>query len=187
MANIKRKHITFGSPRLNTINYIPIDNATIVNGSVNLANRIGYFPIYIDKKINNPNFCMHVTTAGAGVGNIPIGIYNGNNGLDNASVLWSGFLNYSAATGIYKVSPNIVLNEGFYILASCTNVSGSNTLAGIPGIKYTKALFGDSINSIIDFNTTSAFESTGTNLPASIDGNISGNYSSIAPVITIEY
>lgn len=188
MGTLKRTTILSGGPRNARTNYIPIDNTTLVTASY-LANRIGYFPIYIDRKINNPIFCMNIITAGAGVsGGLPIGIYNGENGIDNAPLLWSGIINYGSATGIYKTSPNIMLNQGFYILASCSNVTGITYTASGPGIKYTKALFGDSTTSIADsFNTTSAFESTGINLPTIINGNISGSYSVIAPIVTIEY
>lgn len=190
MATINRKTIIFGGSREGGRNYIPIDNSSLANVSASVSNRIGYFPIYIDKKINNPSFCMQITTAGASNGQLPIGIYDGKNGIDNASLLWSGLLNYGTSTGIYKISPNIMLNEGFYILASCSNViGGAYTASGPAGVKYTKALFGDSTTSTANsFSTTSnTFESTGINLPLIIDGNISGSYSPITPIITIEY
>lgn len=187
MAIIKRKNFIFGGPKTTNLNYIPIDNSTLATTTY-LANRIGYFPIYIYKNIYNPNFCIEITTAG-NAGGLPIGIYNGFNGLSNAPLIWSGFLNYGGPTGIYKTSAPISLQEGFYILASCSNITGAVTYtARAPGIKYTKSLFGDSTTSIANsFNTTSAFESTGVNLPLVIDGNISGSYSVIAPIVTIEY
>ena len=177
----------FGGPKTVTTNYIPRDNITL-GTNVHLANRIGYFPIYINKKIYNPNFCMEITSAG-NPGGIPIGIYNGSNGLNNAPLIWSGSLEYSSTTQVYKRSANISLEEGFYVLASCTNFTGFQ-YGGIriPGIKYTKSLFGDFTGSAItSFTTTTAFEVTGINLPVSIDGNITGSFSSIAPLITIEY
>jgi len=186
MAIIKRKNMIFGGPKTTTLNYIPIDNSSLATASY-FPNRIGYFPIYVNKKIYNPNFCMEITTSG-NAGGLPIGIYNGFNGLNNAPLIWSGLLNYGGPIGIYKRSASISLEEGFYILASCSNVTGGAYTARAPGIKHTKSLFGDSTTSISDsFNTTSAFESTGINLPLIIDGNISGSYSVTAPIVTIEY
>lgn len=193
MAAINRRTIIFGGSRTVRINYIPIDNTTLANVVASLPNRIGYFPIYIDNKINNPIFCMNITSAFFGSpgtsGGLPIGIYNGQNGIDNAPLLWSGLINYGTGIGVYKTSPNIMLNEGFYILASSSNYTGTIPALGFaPGIKHTKALFGDSLTSIANsFITTSAFESTGVRLPTTIDGNISGNYSVVAPIVTIEY
>lgn len=192
MAALKRTTMIFGGPRSTRINYIPIDNTTLVNAT-QISNRIGYFPIYIDKKINNPIFSINITASvisSPGVsGGLPIGIYNGQNGIDNAPLLWSGLVNYGTGIGVYKTSPNIMLNEGFYILASSSNFTGIiGYTAAAPGIKHTKALFGDSLTSIANnFTTTSAFESTGVRLPTTIDGNISGSYSVIAPIVTVEY
>lgn len=192
MAAINRRTIIFGGSRTVRINYIPIDNTSLGSTSP-IPNRIGYFPIYIDKKINNPIFSINITAnviSSPGVsGGLPIGIYNGQNGIDNARLLWSGLINYGTGIGVYKTSPNIMLNEGFYILASSSNYTGLiSYTAYAPGIKHTKALFGDSLTSIANsFNTTSAFESTGVSLPTTIDGNISGGYSVIAPIVTIEY
>lgn len=171
-----------------TTNYIPRDNTTLITTSY-IANRIGYFPIYINKKIFNPNFCMEVTTANIGAGGVPVGIYNGSNGLNNAPLIWSGSLEYGIPTGVYKKSANISLEEGFYVLASCSNATGvAYNIVRAPGIKFTKSLFGDSTNSAItSFTTTSAFEVTGINLPVSIDANITGSFTPIAPIITIEY
>ena len=187
MAIIKRKNMIFGGPKTVTTNYIPRDNAILATTSY-LADRIGYFPIYINKKIFNPNFCMEITSAGS-AGGIPVGIYNGSNGLNNAPVIWSGSLEYGGPTGIYKRSVNISLEEGFYVLASCSNATGS-VYAGVRapgGIKFTKSLFGDSTG-VNSFSTTSNFEVTGVNLPVSINGNaITGGLGIIAPLITIEY
>lgn len=190
MAIIKRKNMIFGGPKTVTTNYIPRDNAILAT-TVHFANRIGYFPIYINKKIYNPNFCMEITSAGFGAGGVPIGIYNGSNGLNNAPLIWSGSLEYQFPTGVYKRSVNISLEEGFYVLASCTNFTGSQ-YGGIRipgGIRYTKSLFGDFTGSAITtFTTTSAFEVTGINLPVSINGdNITGGFSATGPLITIEY
>ena len=178
----------FGGPKTVTTNYIPRDNAILATTSY-LADRIGYFPIYIDKKIFNPNFCMEITTANVGAGGVPIAIYNGSNGLNNAPLIWSGFLEYGIPTGVYKRSVNISLEEGFYVLASCSNFTGSQ-YAGVRapgGIKFPKSLFGDSTG-VNSFSTTSNFEVTGVNLPVSINGNaITGSLGIIAPLITIEY
>lgn len=186
MGIIKRKNMIFGGPKTVTTNYIPRDNIT-VSTNVYVANRIGYFPIYIDKKIYNPNFCIEITTSNFGNGGVPVAIYNGSNGLNNAPLIWSGSLEYAIPIGVYKRSVNISLEEGFYVLASCTNFTGSQ-YGGvrIPGIKYTKSLFGDS-TAITSFTTTSAFEVTGINLPVSIDANLTGSFSATAPLTTIEY
>ena len=190
MAIIKRKNMIFGGPKTATINYSPIDTYTFATASpAGIINRIGCWPIYINKKIFNPNFCMEITSAGS-AGGIPVGIYNGSNGLNNAPVIWSGSLEYSGPTGVYKKSANISLEEGFYVLATCNNVTGS-LYAGVRvagGIRHVKSSFGDSTG-VTSFNTTAAaFEFTGASLPVSIDGNnITGALSTIAPAITLEY
>lgn len=190
MAIIKRKNMIFGEAKTVAVNYGPKDVYSFGTAAqAGITNRVGCWPIYINKKIYNPNLCMEITTAGS-PGGIPVGIYNGSNGLHNASLIWSGSLEYGGPTGVYKRSANISLEEGFYVLASCSNVTGTAyagaRVAG--GVRHVKSSFGDSTG-INSFNITAAgFEFTGINLPESINGNnITGNLSAIVPVITIEY
>ena len=190
MAIIKRKNMIFGGPKTATINYSPIDNYTFATASpAGIINRIGCWPIYINKKIFNPNFCME-TTSVSSAGGIPVGIYNGSNGLNNAPIIWSGSLQYGGPTGVYKISANISLEEGFYVLATCNNVTGSlyGGVRTAGGIRYVKSSFGDSTGLNSFAITTSAFEFTGASLPISINGNdITGSLGSIVPAITLEY
>jgi len=189
MGIIKRKDMIFGGPKTVTTNYLSRDAHTYTSSSPGgIINRIGCWPIYINKKIFNPNFCMEITSAGS-AGGIPVAIYNGSNGLNNAPVIWSGSLEYGGLTGVYKKSADISLEEGFYVLAACNNVTGT-LYAGVrvAGIRHVKSSFGDSTG-VTSFNTTaSAFEFTGASLPVSINGNdITGSSSTIVPGITLEY
>jgi len=190
MAIIKRKNMIFGGEKTVTTNYGPRDGYTFATVSPGgTVDRIGCWPIYINKKIFNPNFCMEITTAGS-AGGIPVGIYNGSNGLNNAPVIWSGSLEYGGPTGIYKTSANISLEEGFYVLATCNNVTGT-LYAGVRaagGIRHVKSSFGDSTGTFNFSVVSSAFEFTGANLPVSINGNdITGSFATIVPAITLEY
>jgi hypothetical protein len=190
MAIIKRKNMIFGGPKTVTTNYSPRDAYTFSTTSPGgITDRIGCWPIYINKKIFNPNFCMEITAAGS-AGGVPVAIYNGSNGLNNAPVIWSGSLEYGGPTGVYKKSANISLEEGFYVLASCSNTTGSAYVGvrSAGGIRHVKSSFGDSTG-VNSFNTTaSAFEFTGTSLPVFINGNnITGAFSNIVPAITLEY
>jgi hypothetical protein len=124
--NIKRYYyastlMTFG----NVVFAIPSDN-------------INYSPIYINKYIENPNFCIESI---AGTGTIQVGIYDGKDGLSGARLLWSDNIVVSAA-GITKIPSNIKLKEGWYILGSII-ISCNSLNARTNATNLFRLLFGE--------------------------------------------
>jgi len=149
---------------------------------------INYMPIYINKYIENPNFCIDVT---AGSATVQVGIYDGKNGLSGARLLWSGNI-VASSIGIIKISSNIKLKEGWYILGS-TITSLTSLTARVPATNMFRVLFGERTDASIGAGTASSHfaEANTAGLLSTISTFSSGNITQLAnasaPLVVLEY
>jgi hypothetical protein len=111
--------------------YLPYGfTSTAVTTSPTVAT-ISYVPYYIKKTAVNPTICIEKTAdpSGISVDSVNVGIYSGDDGLINASLLISDNIQPTvggsgSALGIFSKQLNITLKRGFYIVAG-VKASGS--------------------------------------------------------------
>jgi hypothetical protein len=75
---------------------------------------IAYLPYFIRKNTSNLILCVEQT--GAGTQSIDVGIYNGQNGISSAPLIYSGTITCTGI-GIFTISSNLAFNVGYYIVA----------------------------------------------------------------------
>lgn len=147
MATIKKNNNFFFPSNSNIKRYYyPSTNTTFTSTTPQNAinNRIFYMPIYINRYIENPNFCIEITAI-TGSFTFQVGIYSSINGIINAPLLWKGNI-VSSSIGIAKVTSNIRLKEDWYILASTITSVGTSATFRIAGTNMFRVLFGESAN-----------------------------------------
>ena len=147
MATIKKNNNFFFPSNPNVKKYYypsatAIFSLTTTTGS--LSYKVLYTPIYITRYIENPNFCVEITAI-AGTSTVQVGIYSSINGLINAPLLWKGNI-ITSSIGIPKVTSNIKLKEGWYILASTITSIGGSTTFRMHGTNMHRVLFGEDTN-----------------------------------------
>jgi len=190
MATIKKNNNFFFPSNSNVKKYYhPSTNAIFTSTSTqaSVTNRIIYMPIYISRYIENPNFCIEITTI-TGSLTVQVGIYSSTNGLINAPLLWKGNI-VSSSIGIQKVISNIRLKEDWYILASTITSIGGSTGVRIPGTNMFKALFGEATDALSLGNGTANsfyFEDIVGGLPNNIGTPSTISVASV-PMVSLEY
>jgi hypothetical protein len=190
MAVIKKNsNFFFPSPR-NKRYYYPSTVSTFATPQfLTITTNINYMPIYINKYIENPNFCIDVTAGSTAT--VQVGIYDGKNGLSRAPLLWSGNIVVSSI-GIIKISSNIKLKEGWYILGS-TITSLSSLTVRVPATNMFRVLFGERTDVSIGSAAASSHfsEANAGGLLSTISTFSSGNIIQLtnpsAPLVVLEY
>ena len=190
MATIKKNNNFFFPSNSNVKKYYyPSTNAIFSSTSnqTSVTNRIVYMPIYISRYIENPNFCIEITSI-TGSLTVQVGIYSSINGLINAPLLWKGNI-VTSSTGIQKVTSNIKLKEDWYILASTITSIGGSTTFRIPATNMFKALFGEATDaSALGNGTANSFYHE--DIVGGLANNIGAPFTtSVAtvPMVALEY
>lgn len=188
MATIKKNNNFFFPSNPNIKRYYYASTVTTFGSVVFVvpSDNINYSPIYISKYIENPNFCIESIS---GTGTIQVGIYDGKNGLSGAPLLWSGNIVISAA-GITKISSNIKLKEGWYILGAII-ISCNSLNARIYATNLFRVLFGERTDILIGGGLGSSHYAQSN--PGGLVSTI-GSFSSInlvsqanSPAVALEY
>lgn len=136
--------------------YIP-DSVVTMGTAQPFTGFINYFPIILKKDAVNPNICVEATTLfGRDNTSVVVGIYTGA-GFQGANLFYSGVINISASstpTGISRLSTNITLTKGGYLLASVVTGAAnpisfrsvsSNAFASFLGVNTGMGTFFDGI------------------------------------------
>ena len=93
-------------------------------------NRIGYFPYYIKKDIENPTFFVQSQASGTAI-TVQFAVYNGENGFKDAPLLFNDSISVGASAAIYETQVFVNLKKGFYIFAGVNPVSSRGFRAGV--------------------------------------------------------
>jgi hypothetical protein len=189
MAIIKKNNNFFFPSSSNVKKYYyPSLTTTIPSTSTagSISNTISYTPIYISRYIENPNFCIEITSISGSI-TVQVGIYSSRNGLINAPLLWKGNI-VSSSAGIPKVTSNIKLKEDWYILASTiTSISGTATYR-ITGTNMYRILFGEATDaSTLGSGATNHYYEDIVGGLANNIGTPLTTTTSIVPFIALEY
>jgi hypothetical protein len=89
---------------------------------------INYFPFLIKKKTTDPLACIEMTVYSTSNPKVTIGIYDGQNGFENANLIASGSITGNISnTGIYRTTLNGTFNQGPYIIGSMLESGAGST------------------------------------------------------------
>jgi hypothetical protein len=189
MATIKKNNNFFFPSNSNIKKYYyPSATATLIGTSTvgTLSDRISYTPIYISRYIENPNFCIEITTI-TGSLTVQVGIYSSINGLINAPLLWKGDI-ITSSIGIQKVTSNIKLKEDWYILAATITSIGGSTGFRIAGTNMYRILFGEATDVSLGGGISSShvYEDIVGGLANNIVNPLTTSASTV-PIVALEY
>lgn len=186
MAIINKNLSPFTFPDINNTRiYSSNDYGALVANTSYITNRVNYTPIYINKRAIRPNVLIEALGTNSNV-NIQLGIYNGKDGLNDAPLLWSGLVS-PTTSGIYRNNTNLILEEGWYILASNCITTTTFNISSM-GLGTVKGFFGESTG-VVSINAASNVVHHAQTLP-SLTQNISGTINMVAynPInVCLEY
>lgn len=162
---------------------------TIVNTGVTATlNQIYISPIFVKRRIINPAVGIQQIGAG-GSTTIDLGIYEGKDIFNSPRLLWRNTMTTSGIAVIQRITSNVVLEMGWYFLASVRTGANSPALVGMhinPQRNVVGTLTTETTFLAIFGTYISTITSPATTLPNPLTG-VTFTTGATVPAIFLEY
>ena len=169
--------------------YLP--NVLIVGTNIlSTANLIWLYPIFIKKYVENPTFCIELTSNTAtGSPTVTAGIYEGVDIFGSGRLLFSTDFNLISVAGVLKNPSTLKLRPGWHIIASTIKTlqaSGSITYRSVLQ-NFSAPLFGIAPNAVFFSGLYGTFGVNSASLPANLSGQTIVRQAGAGILVALEY
>jgi hypothetical protein len=169
--------------------YLP--NVLLVGANVlSTANIIWLYPIFIKKYVENPTFCIELTSnTSTGSPTVTAGIYEGVDIFSSGRLLFSTDFNLLGLNGILKNPSTLKLRPGWHTIASTIK-----TAPATGSITYRSVLqnlsfpfFGIAQNAVFFSGLYGSFGVNSASLPANLSGQTIVRQGGAGILVALEY